>query len=149
MVKIIIWDFMRTLYDPDHRKMMPFAKKAVKSAEIKGYTNILGSKNTKDKVGLDTVEILKASGMDKMFASILINDQKDEGIFQKIVDDYKPILSQSYVVSDRAATDIWLGKKFGLRTIWYRNGKFKDELAEEGYEPEVTVVSLKAVAEII
>jgi FMN phosphatase YigB (HAD superfamily) len=50
------------------------------------------------------------------------------------------------VVGDRIREEIALGNRMGMRTVWYRAGKFADELPEgEDQEPWATVTSLDDV----
>ena len=54
------------------------------------------------------------------------------------------------VIGDRVRTDVSSAKKLGMKTIWYRNGTFKNEMPRELFEfPNFVIYSLEDVVSSI
>jgi FMN phosphatase YigB (HAD superfamily) len=123
--KIIIWDFNRTLYNPDTGTLIENAKEIVRYGFESGYVNILFSKNT---IGQTTVDqLLSTFFLRAYFDAIIENPEKNINHLTAQLENYHLDKSNSFFISDRAWTDIPIGNTLGLRTVWFQNGKFAHE----------------------
>lgn len=145
MQKIIIFDFNRTLYDPERRVLLDDALMVLQTLQQRGFALYLLSHAVPWRVRL-----LDEFGLRQYFTKILMSEQKTLGQVQEIIEHAKADLSQSFMVGDRIKSEISLGKLVGLKTIWVRRGKFSDEVPENNDEqPQYIVQSLKALLTII
>ncbi len=54
------------------------------------------------------------------------------------------------VVGDRIKREITIGNRLGMKTAWFKNGKFKDELPEsKDEEPTYTLTKLEDVIQLL
>lgn len=124
--KIIIWDFNRTLYNPDAGALIEGAVDVLICARQKGYTSILFSKNkageTPIKEQLDRLDI------SEYFQAVIESEEKDIKDIERLLSLYLPDKTNSYLISDRAQTDISVGNALGFKTVWFKNGKFAHDL---------------------
>lgn len=111
----IIFDFMRTLYDPETRNLELGAKEVLEYS-IKKYDCYLVSYDEGEKE-----ELFIELGIKKFFTSIELVERKTKLTFQKILKNkYRKV----FVVGDRIESEIQIGNKLHFKTIWYRKGKF-------------------------
>ena len=146
--KIIIWDFNRTLYDPDTGTLIENAKETVQHGFESGYVNILFSKNT---IGHTTVDqILAAFFLRAYFDAIIENAEKNINHLTAQLANYHLDKSNSFFISDRAWTDIPLGNTLGFRTVWFQNGKFAHEKPRTKFEqPRYIINTLLTFKDIL
>lgn len=139
--RAIIFDFMRTIYNPDTGALVPNSKDILDHA-YKSYDCFLVSKNGE---GRDT--LVSELGIDNYFKSIHYVDTKTTDLFSEIIgNNYTDV----YVVGDRISSEIATGNKLGYTTIWFKNGKFaEDGPTEESGNPNYVVLSLEEVKNII
>lgn len=144
MKKIIIFDFNRTLYDPEKEKLFLGVKKVIYSLTDKGFTLFLisaGQKTTKETIG--------KSGIKQFFKKITVSKSKSLQDFKKLISSGVS-LEKSYVIGDRVKSEIKKGNRLGMKTIWIRKGKFARELPRSIEEqPTFTVQSITEVLRII
>lgn len=88
--------------------------------------------------------------IEKYFNEIVIcssNMQKKE-IFGRIRQEFPQ--KEIMVIGDRVDCDIRYGRELGLKTIWFRNGKYKDLKPKDEMEiPDHTITSFAEVNTII
>ncbi len=138
--KLIIFDFNRTLYDPDHRALLPGATQLLQFAKEKAYKLILVGQ------AADSREQLIADlGLTGYMEEIILVDAKTAKLFNDIADRYLADKPSSFVVGDRAQREITLGHKTGWRTIWLQAGKFADEHPAANHLPTHTVTALNQI----
>ncbi|OGY23699.1 MAG: hypothetical protein A2Y57_02985 [Candidatus Woykebacteria bacterium RBG_13_40_7b] len=143
-MKIVVFDFNRTIYDPDSKKLSDGAKFVLKNLIKRGFSLILITKG--DQRG----NLVKNLGLDKYFKRIIVSKEKTKKDFEEIVSREKADLEGSFVIGDRVRKEITFGNSLGFKTIWFRNGKFAGEQPiNEIEKPEYTVEKLKDVLQII
>lgn len=144
-MKIIIFDFNRTLFNPDTGRLIYGSQETLKRLNEKGFMLILLTRKEKEPE-----EIIKNKKIKKYFNQIIIVDEKKEQIFRDIIAEFIPNLNQSFVIGDRVRIEISLGKKAGFRTIWLKNGKFADEIPLSADQiPDFTIYHLHQIMEIV
>ncbi|MBI2573370.1 HAD hydrolase-like protein [Candidatus Woesearchaeota archaeon] len=132
-----ILDFSRTLYDPDNGCLIEGAKELLNALQHKKYQMILVSR-TKDLQH----KHLEHLGIRHFFSEIIITTTKDESMFSAIANDANINPAQVLVIGDKAQSEIIAGKKAGMKTIWFRSGKYAHEIPLEGMGPDVMVDKL-------
>lgn len=138
MNKIIVFDFMRTLYDPDEDKLIDGALGLIQAAQRMGYSLVLLS-----KTGAGRVDQLIDLGIVKYFNRIMLVNHKTLAMMQSFLTELGAIASDSFVIGDRAQHELRVGNAAGMQTIWYRQGKFAEELPI-GYQPTHTINALES-----
>jgi FMN phosphatase YigB (HAD superfamily) len=143
MNNVIIFDFNRTLFEPDSGQLAADAEEVLQDARDKGYTLVLlaKAKPSRDKV-------LASLGIGDYFAETHLVEAKRLHMLRGIAERHNADLAQSFVVGDRALGEVQLGYKAGWRTIWLQAGKFASELPS-GYAPDHTITTLSQVTSII
>ncbi|MCL5427780.1 MAG: HAD hydrolase-like protein [Candidatus Marsarchaeota archaeon] len=143
MIRGVIFDFNRTLYDPDSRQLAEGALQLLGRLRSRGYAMCLISKKSAE----DRRGHIASLGIGVYFKRILvIEGSKQEAHFSECMDAMALPSREIAVVGDRIREEIALGNRMGMRTVWYRAGKFADELPEgEDQEPWATVTSLDDV----
>lgn len=120
MIRTIIFDWKRTLYDPDKKSLMSGAVNILSILQKKNISLILIGKGGKDMY--DEVERLDVK---KFFSMIVFKEgPKDLSI-------YKPYITknprETVFVGDRIRSELAAGNKLRAVTIWLKQGKFAEE----------------------
>lgn len=143
MIKLIIFDWKRTLYDPDNKLLIDGALELLKSIKKRDIPIILVGKGGDDM----NVEIKRLS-VDSYFEKIIfIEGEKDLNI-------YKPLISKkpknTLFIGDRVRSELEAGNKLGAITVWIKQGKFSNEGPEnEQQKPTFTVLKLRQCLKLI
>ena len=144
MKKIIIFDFNRTLYDPDGKALVPGALSVLKKLRKRSFVLYLISHAAPSREHLIT-----ALGLDQLFSKIIISYGKRIGDFRNIIDK-NTSLDQSFVVGDRIRKEITIGNRLGMRTVWLKSGKFEgEEPRNENERPDFIIEKIESVLKII
>lgn len=147
MIKGIIFDFNRTIYDPDNDCLIPGVLDLLNDLKDKGYKMCLISKSDDQE---SRIKQIKNLGVYDFFVKVEVEDSKDQEQFincQRIMDmDFAEIL----VIGDRVLREIEIGNSLGMLTIWYRQGKFAEELPQnDRQKPKYIITNFKEVLNII
>ena len=137
--KIIIWDFNRTLYDPDVDALIEGAMDVLICASQKGYKGILFSKNKAGEMPIkDQLERLFIRGF---FQEVIESEEKNIKDIEHLLFLYPPDKTKSYLISDRAQTDVPVGNALGFKTVWFKNGKFARDLPRTAEETPLFIIN--------
>lgn len=137
---IIIFDFLRTIYDPEEKKLVPYAREILtKFSEMQFYLVLVSRDEGWRK------EVLQEYSLGHYFSEIHFVEDKSETLFSKISAGSSPCV---WVIGDYLHSEIAIGQKLGMKTIWLRSGKFKD-IETLSVRPLHTVSSLQEVLSII
>jgi FMN phosphatase YigB (HAD superfamily) len=141
MIKGIIFDLNRTLYDPDAHALVPGAI-PILSRLSKSHKLCLVSKGTEDEV--------RRLGLHWFFVKVVTCDEKAEEHFRECQEAMRLFPEEVLVVGDRVKGEIAIGNRLGMRTAWYRNGKFRDEKAESREEePSYVLADLQEIGGLL
>lgn len=139
----IIFDWKRTLYNPEQQCLIEGVEELLLFLKSKGVTCLLIGKG--DYEMHDEVERLEIN----QYFKHIIFDQANKTIelFQKNI---PPEITHLVVVGDRVRSEIEIGNKLGATTIWLCQGKFSDEQPlHEMQKPMYRVYSLGEIKKII
>jgi len=141
---LVIFDWKRTLYNPDSKKLIKGAKSLLKSLKAKNIPVILVGKGKEEMQ--DEVARLE---IDAFFKKIIFVEN------DKNVDIYKPLMSieksrQIFFVGDRVRSELEIGNRLGAKTIWIKRGKFAEELPQNKFQnPDFIITSLQECLELL
>ncbi len=142
-VKTFIFDWKRTLYDPEHKQLIAGAVQLL--AYLAGQsTSVLVGK------GDDTMrQEVERLGVGSYFSAITFEERaKESSLYIKYVDTERP--ENTIFIGDRTRSELAVGNQLHARTMWVRQGKFRDEKPENPvYSPTYAVNSLKEALAVI
>ncbi len=148
--KIAIIDFNRTIFNPDNNQLMPEALVLLQYLQNKKIILYLLSnatlENTNERMGL-----INSLGIKNFFQGIFIKDGKSLEDFKSIISFHKNLDPKfSWVIGDRIRREIILANQCGFKTIWFKNGKFSNEIPDSAAEqPDFIVENLSEILEFI
>lgn len=141
--ELIMFDFNRTLYNPDKKELIKGAKSVLEKYFKAEIRMILISRLEKDRQG-----IVREMGIEKYFDEIVFVKEKNEKLFKTFLEKYNP--QKVYVVGDYLYEEIRYGNMNNMKTIWIRNGKFKDVQPQSAYDkPNYTIDNISKITSII
>lgn len=121
MNKGIIFDFNRTLYDPDSDSLVNGVVPLLSYLSA-DFGLCLISKRSGDRESW-----IRELGISGFFKDIQFVDNKTIGTFQHCMDVLSLPAHNIYVVGDRIKEEIYIGNLCEMNTIWYKSGKFAEE----------------------
>jgi len=144
MKKIIIFDFNQTIYNPNDQTLIKDASLVLKSLVKLGFDLYLISRGDETRKKLiDKLQIKN------YFLRIIISKEKSKQDFQRLI-DREVALGSSFIVGDRIKQEILFGNALGLQTVWFKNGKFKNELPTNRKEqPNYIIYRLIEILRIV
>lgn len=139
MIETIIFDWKRTLYNPENHELINGTKEVLQQLGMLGINlYIVG----KDQEGDMSNEVVRLS-ISSLFKGIhFTRDSKTSNDFDKYISTNKP--ESIVVVGDRVRSEIEVANKLGLNTVWIRQGKFADEIPlNMEQEPDYIISNLQ------
>ena len=149
MIKAIIFDWGRTLWDNENGVLFPDTKETLEYLRGKGYRMALLSvtENTAEELKLKRI---RDGGLEPFFDKIVLCKEKDEAGVQTINAVWNLPYEDIMVIGDRAKADIRIANILGMRSIWVRRGKFAEELPdEETGTPTHTISTISELKSIL
>ncbi len=143
MKTVIIFDFNRTIYNPESAQLMGHSLEMLQRLSRKFHLILLGKGDEKRK------KIITRLDIKKFFQDVYLVPEKniDQLIFIK---ERFPKNTLFYSIGDQVKKEIMLGNAMGFKTIWFKFGKFASEMPETDSEkPWKIVNSLEDVEKII
>lgn len=138
MINLIIFDWKRTLYDPDEKTLINGAIELLEFLKDKNIPMILVGKGGEDMD--QEVERLGVSGYFRQV--IFAEGEKDPSVFTPYIS--KDNSKRCVFIGDRVRSELEIGNRLGATTIWVKQGKFKDEKpVNKNQEPQFVVTNLK------
>lgn len=145
MIKWIIFDFNRTLYIPELQKIPEETIQLLKNLKNIGFSLALISIREAERE-----DMIKAYNLSSIFSILKFVDEKTINIFKETLQSIKCNADEVLVVGDRIKSEIKIANMLGIKTIWYKQGKFSKELPVEKIEfPNWTIDSLSQMMSII
>lgn len=118
MMQTVIFDFNRTLFDPDTESLLPGVQKMLQTLHDRNVAMHVISRN---EAGRGTA--LETLGIRGFFLTVTFVEEKTPSMFDGIIDGQNS-LENVFVVGDYLHEEIRLGNQRRLRTIWLQRGKF-------------------------
>ncbi len=144
-MKIIIFDFFRTLYDPDTDALVPGCTAVLQALHERGYLLYLISRAELGRGGL-----IERESLIPYFAEVKLVAEKTLGGFQELLDAPSVSRADSWVIGDYLKQEIKYGNQAGAKTIWIRSGKFSGLTPDIPLEePLYTVEKISEILQII
>lgn len=138
----IIFDYNRTLYNPDEHKLYDGVYELLEKLQMK-FSLFLYSYN---ELGRD--KFMKDSKIEKFFKSIALVDKKTEETMHNLITPFPA--KTTLVVGDSLRDEIRIGNELGYETIWLKKGKFSNETPRtEKEKPTYIISELEEVVEIL
>ncbi len=145
MNKLIIFDFNRTLFDPEKGELINGALAILSYAQAQNYLMVLLSQAAASRDNL-----IAGLGLGRYFSDIHLVEYKSDRLLTEIEQKYQPDKANSYVIGDRMNREIYIGHKAGWQTIWFRQGLFASEPIEHPeHSPHYIVTELEEIKQII
>ena len=137
MIDSIIFDWKRTLYDPDTKTLIDGTKEILNKIQEIGIPMTLVGKG-----GQDMYSETKRLNVEKYFKNIIFNESpKEKELFEPYISKNNP--RATLFIGDRIRSELAAGKSLGTTTLWVRQGKFATEEPENAAQnPDYTVNSL-------
>lgn len=133
-MEVIIFDFNRTLYDPDSCTLIDGALELLGKLSEKFHLILLAKGDEK------RMKIIKGLKLEQFFQEIILVSEKN--IQQLITIQEKfPKDTIFYSIGDRVKKEIKLGNSLGCKTVWFKNGKFASEMPETADEKPWQIIN--------
>ncbi len=146
-VDAVIFDFNRTLYDPEKEKLMEGARRLLNSLKKRSIKMALLSITSSD----NREQLIASLDLEPYFTEILIIDQtKKPEHFRALSQKLQTEPEKCLVIGDRIKQEIHNANLAGMKTCWLQRGKFKAETPEIQNEiPDYTVNNLDEVFQFL
>lgn len=143
MLSGVIFDFSRTLYDPDTKGLMPNAYELLYELIDRGYGMALIAKGDPDETGA----LLESLDIRGFFRKIrCLEGGKTESVFAECAKDMRYHNYEIAVIGNSLRKEITLANKLGMYTMWFHNGVHAHEVPKDEQEkPRVAIASLDEV----
>ena len=148
-VKAVIFDYGRTLYDRDKDRFFPEVNEILEYLSKK-YKLAIVSVAKENFPAAERLKALKSAGLDGYFSSILFDDSQKDHLFDETLDKFNIKPEEAAFVDDRVQRGIAWSNKHSALTIWFRNGKFSNELPDKlTGNPTYTIDNLLLLKKIL
>lgn len=137
MIHSIIFDWKRTLYDPDDCSLIAGTKAVLQLLRHYNIPIVLIGKGGDDM----RVEVERL-GVKAYFSKIIFCEgYKDINLFRSYISTTNP--KTTFFIGDRVRSELEIGNTLHATTIWVRQGKFSNEEPESNIQkPTYTISSL-------
>ena len=142
MLKGIIFDFNRTLYDPEAGKLFPGVKELLKDLGGKGIKRGLISFGS-----LEKEQLIKSLGLPPFLDWYTVVLEKNPAHFQMFCKKFNIKPEEVAVVGDRMVEEITVGKRLGMKTMWLKRGAYANEITN--ISPDFIIDSLAEIPFVI
>jgi|AntRauTorcE11898_2_1112593.scaffolds.fasta_scaffold00223_8 tRNA pseudouridine55 synthase len=121
----IIFDFNRTLYDPEKEKLMDGARKLLRYLKNRELKMALLSKATDQS----RRQFISELGLDEFFDEVMVvTGEKTPHHFHSLQQALGIDARRCLIIGDRVKSEISAANSLGMQTCWLRRGKFKKEI---------------------
>ncbi len=142
VIKAIIFDFKRTIFDVEKKCVSEETTQLIGMLKKRGLKLALISRSGQDQ----RIGEIAMSGVLPFFDFVKVVEEKSKEDFEEIAGKLGFLPSEILVVGDRIKSEIKLAKQAGMKTSWYRSGKFANEFPEGELEnPDNIIYNLAEV----
>lgn len=152
MIKAVIVDWGRTLYDSENKIELPEAEGVLKFCRARGLR--LATVSLVSAVSNATLEErqnqVENSPLRLYFEMALVADGDKDALFDQVVLYFGLPREEILIVDDRVIRGIRYGNAHGHPTVWIKKGKFAGELPDEQTGmPTYTITGLVELKNIV
>ena len=142
---LLIFDFNRTIFDPEKQKLVARARALLRTLHERGHTLCLVAQAAPSRE-----KLIENLGIGQYFSQIFLVYEKKKKDFEKLIFDFGFLPEKTFVLGDRIQKEIRVGNLIGCQTIWIKSGKFRTEIPKNNDEiPNFTVSKLTDILKII
>lgn len=150
MIRAVIFDYGRTLYDRDEDQLFPDAVSVVRQLSDR-YRLAIVSFCPKEEEA-ERISILKDHGIFECFDDTQFTDEIDEKgeRCSDVLQKFGLVATEVAVVDDHIIRGVAWGNQVGAMTIWFQRGKFAHVLPDEATgQPNHIIHSLQELLRIL
>ncbi|MEK7611155.1 MAG: HAD family hydrolase [Patescibacteria group bacterium] len=118
MIKGIIFDFVRTLYDPGEGRLFPGVLSFLEAYNKQGIKLGLVSFGSEEKQRL-----LQSLGLMSFLHWVRVVPEKTPAVFNEFKEKFCLLPEDIFVVGDRLSEEITVGQGLGMKTVWIQAEK--------------------------
>jgi len=135
----IIFDYNRTLFDPETDSLYPGVSGLLKVLSKK-YDLFLISKNEPGRK-----EKFEKMDIKRYFQRVVFVENKTKQLFEDLSNNSRDV----FIVGDKVQEEIFLGNVLGFITIWVKQGKFARELPTKEQTPQYIINDIRELQTIL
>jgi FMN phosphatase YigB (HAD superfamily) len=139
MIKAIIFDWGRTLYDGENQMLFPGTENVLQilsALYILVIVSLASDGNIEKRI-----QILRECGIEKYFAAVYFAQNDKDSLYELALARLAITAREVVIVDDRVVRGIKWGNACGATTIWLRRGKFMNEEPSKETGPPTYVIS--------
>lgn len=122
MAELVVFDWKRTLYDPERKVLIEGSLSVLQHLGIKGLRMYLVGKDS----GGDMLDEVRRLGVSAFFQAIhFVKESKTDDDIGQFINPDSP--EEAVVVGDRVRSEITVGNRLGATTVWVEQGRFASE----------------------
>lgn len=130
----IIFDWKRTLYDPESHTLCEGAQELLAYLELQKIEMVLIGKGQPE-----TVQDVIRLGIARYFSKIFfVGTTKSKELFSPFISEPS---NDTYVLGDRVRSEIEIGNELGATTVWIKSGTYAVELPESDLQKPAFIFS--------
>jgi len=145
MVKAIIFDWGRTLWDNDNSVLFPDSKDVLEYLKMKGYRLAVLSISLPERFE-QKYETIANSGLARYFDKVLVSTKKEK----EEIDEINRVWNFEYkdiaIIGDQVIREVAVANKLGMKSILVKRGKFADQITTQ--ETGTPTHTISTVAEL-
>ena len=152
MIRGVLFDWGRTLYDSDHAALFPEATRVVEELSARYALAIVALITRGDyAAGIEERRaILRASNLERHFSAMFFAPADKDSLYPLALRRLCLSPEEVAIVDDRAIRGVRWGNRAGATTIWLRRGTFAQEWPdEETGAPTHTIADLGQLLDIL
>lgn len=141
--KVVIFDFIRTLYDPVSANLYTGARSMLNEI-AEDRMMLLYSRRDRSRL-----ELLQELEIAHLFKGTYFVDQKCAQNLQEILSTHDLAPEECIVVGDMISSELAAAGELGIDTIWFKQQSFAHVLGDAGHQPTHTVHSIAEMQRLI
>jgi FMN phosphatase YigB (HAD superfamily) len=144
MIEIVIFDWKRTLYDPEKKSLISGTTDVLQYLGASGIKLYLVGKDPANEMADESERL----GVSDFFTAVhFVTGPKTDEDLGQFIDPDKP--NHTAVIGDRVRSEITVGNRLGAQTIWIQNGKFAAETPETPEQnPDYTITDISELPDL-
>ncbi|MBA2391701.1 MAG: HAD hydrolase-like protein [Ktedonobacteraceae bacterium] len=139
MVKAIIFDWGRTLYDSENQMLFP-GTEVILQILSKLYLLVIVSLASDGNIE-KRLQIIRECGIEKYFTAVYFAQNDKDSLYTMALLRLALTPREVAIVDDRVVRGIRWGNANGATTIWLKQGKFMSEESDRKTGPPTYIVS--------